>query len=191
MRTIPVITLLLVGLAVFGPARADEATGFYLGGSIGQSDFKDACEGLSSCDDSDTAWKAFAGYSFNQYFGVEGGYIDFGEVTGSDAGVTGSVEGTGITAHAVGSIPIWNGLSLIGRIGAVFWDAEASLTSGATTLEASDDGISLAVGAGVQWMFGRNFGLRAEYELFDGIGDDSTTGESDIHVISAGIVFKF
>jgi hypothetical protein len=35
MRTIPVITLLLVGLAVFGPARADEATGFYLGGSIG------------------------------------------------------------------------------------------------------------------------------------------------------------
>jgi hypothetical protein len=40
-------------------------------------------------------------------------------------------------------------------------------------------------------MFGRNFGLRAEYELFDGIGDDSTTGESDIHVISAGIVFKF
>jgi OOP family OmpA-OmpF porin len=183
--------LLVGGLVLAGPARADEATGFYLGGSIGQSEIKDACEGLTDCDDSDTAWKAFAGYSFNQYFAVEGGYIDFGEASGTDAGITGSAEAWGVTAHAVGSIPIFQGFSLIGRIGAVYWDAEASATSGGTTLTESDDGISLAYGAGVQWMFGRNFGLRAEYEVFDGIGDDSTTGESDIHVISAGIVFKF
>ena len=191
MRAIPLVTLLLAGLVLSGPARADDATGFYLGGSFGQSDFKDACEGLNNCDDSDTAWKAFAGYSFNQYFGVEGGYIDFGEASVNDVSLTASAEAWGITAHAVGSIPIWQGLSLIGRLGAVFWDSEVSGTIGGIPAEASDDGISLAAGVGVQWMFGRNFGLRAEYELFDGIGDDSTTGETDIYVLSAGIVFKF
>jgi OOP family OmpA-OmpF porin len=181
------------------PAFAQDDAGFYVGGGIGQSELKDACDGdgltVTDCDDTDTAWKLFAGYSFNKYFAVEGGYIDFGEasLTGTELGIpfSATAEAWGITAHAVGALPIWEGFSIIGRAGAVFWNVDTEVSALGLTASEDDDGISLAVGAGVQWMFGRNFGIRAEYEFFDGIGDDETTGESDIQVLSLSVLFKF
>lgn len=195
MRTISSAMLLVAGLVLSGPLFADEATGLYFGGGAGQSEVKDLCEGATTCDDTDTAMKLFAGYSFNRFLAVEGGYVDFGE--GSASGValgvpfSATAEAWGITAHAVGSIPIWKGLSLIGRVGAVFWNVDVSATVDGVPLEADDDGVSLAAGAGVQWMFGRNFGVRAEYEFFDAVGESDLTEESDIQVISVSALFKF
>ncbi|HEU5282508.1 MAG TPA: outer membrane beta-barrel protein, partial [Burkholderiales bacterium] len=85
MRTTLGTMLIVAGLLLTAgpaPAFAQDEAGFYVGGGIGQSELKDACDGdgltVTDCDDTDTAWKLFAGYWFNKYFAVEGGYIDFG-----------------------------------------------------------------------------------------------------------------
>lgn len=55
------------------------------GGSIGQSDVDDEItNGLitsGSVDGKDIAFKIFGGYMFNRNFGVEGAYVDLGEVS--------------------------------------------------------------------------------------------------------------
>ena len=69
-----------------GTAGAQDE-GFYLGGSLGQSRFKEWCDTggstiiLSSCKDTDTAWKLFGGYRFNRNLGLEASYFNWGEVT--------------------------------------------------------------------------------------------------------------
>lgn len=206
MRAIPLMTLLLVGLALSGPARADEATGFYLGGSVGQTDVRDldeACADVTAlggtvtdCDDKDTAFKVFAGYQFNQYFAAELGYADLGagNITFSGPGGTGNVEfgGNAIFLDAVAMFPVFQNFSILGRVGATRWDVDAEVSAGGLPIASeSDDGFGFSYGAGLQYMFGRNFGLRAEYQVFDNIGDEDTTGESDVHMYSIGIIFKF
>jgi hypothetical protein len=70
-----------------------EGGGFYVGASAGQSsaglssdDYRNDLQGVGinarnvSLDDSDTAWKAYAGYSFNEYFAVEAGYTNLGQM---------------------------------------------------------------------------------------------------------------
>src|SRR3546814_8288271 len=64
----------LVGAATFG-AQAAEEPGFYLGAGAGQS-FVDE----TGYDDEDTAFSAFGGYQFTQWFGLEAGYADLGEL---------------------------------------------------------------------------------------------------------------
>jgi len=60
-------------------------TGWYIGGSIGQSQLKfddgslqvaGATSQSISKDESDTAWKIFAGYRFGKYVAIEGGWTD-------------------------------------------------------------------------------------------------------------------
>src|SRR3546814_1380705 len=70
----------LVGAATFG-AQAAEEPGFYLGAGAGQS-FVDE----TGYDDEDTAFSAFGGYQFNQWFGLEAGYADLGELEPGVAG---------------------------------------------------------------------------------------------------------
>src|SRR5688572_1012302 len=68
----------------------------YIGGSFGQSEVKDGCEGLGgiSCDEKDTAWKLFGGFQLTPMFAVELGYADLGEISASAAGITASAETT-------------------------------------------------------------------------------------------------
>jgi hypothetical protein len=192
-------------LAFSGGAAAQNDAGFYIGGNVGTSTFKDLdeeCNEISDfgvtvdCDDSDTAFKAYAGYQFNKYFAAEIGYADLGKVepTGSAGGLTAgaTIEAKAFFVEAVGMLPLTHGLSILGRVGAARWDVDVQGTGAAAPLGSeSDDGIDLVYGAGLQWMFAKNFGLRAEYEVYDNVGDEETTGESTIHMYSLGVLFKF
>src|SRR5262245_33699288 len=67
-------------------------TGFYIGATIGQSDFSDVdCSG-ASCDTKDTAFRVLGGYQINRNFAAEVGYHDLGKLTVTDAGATGDVK---------------------------------------------------------------------------------------------------
>src|SRR3546814_15590840 len=70
----------LVGAATLG-AQAAAAPGFYLGAGAGQS-FVDE----TGYDDDDTAFSASGGYHFNQWFGLDPGYADLGELESGLAG---------------------------------------------------------------------------------------------------------
>jgi opacity protein-like surface antigen len=46
------------------------------------------------------------------------------------------------------------------------------------------------VGLGAQYNLSKSVGLRAEWERYFEVGDN-TTGEMDIDLISVGVVYKF
>src|SRR5688572_13545698 len=75
--------------------RGGPDSGFYVGGALGQAEFRDGCEGLpspSTCDAKDIAWRVLGGWQLNRYFAAEIAYTDFGEFTASAAGVDQTVE---------------------------------------------------------------------------------------------------
>ena len=177
-------------VAFTGPALAQDM-GFYAGLSIGQSSADVDCTGFASCDDSDSAWKIFGGYQFNRNLAAELGYTDLGEFTATGPGISAAVEATAFELSAVGTFPIADKFSIFGRIGMYMADTELSATVGGTSGSVSDDNTGLTFGIGVRYDFTRNLGVRAEWQKYSDVGGDDVGGESDVDVISIGVVWKF
>jgi OOP family OmpA-OmpF porin len=144
---------------------------------------------LGTVDATDTGYKIFGGYMFNRHFGIEGAYVNLGEVSYSGdffgSPVTGGkVEVSGFNVSALGALPINEQFSVFGKIGLLLWDAEASDTTGGVPFSAKEDGTDISFGIGVNFDFNRNLGVRAEWEVF-------TTDEADATLLSIGVVWKF
>lgn len=182
----------ILGLALIAPGLAS-AQGGYAGIGVGQSTMKDDSTALvgTSLDDSDTGWKLFGGYMFNPNAAVEFAYIDFGEFTGSGGGFTDNWEATGISISALGSWPLASEFSLLGKIGATRWDVDDRFTVGGAAFSPSETGTDLSFGIGVQYDFTRQVGARLEWERFNDVGDDNTTGQSDLDLLSASVAYMF
>src|SRR5689334_21072152 len=86
--------VLLLALASSPVLAREPALGFYIGGAVGQSNFRGdyaqqvqnayanssfTVNSASLTDDKDTAWKGYVGWRFHPYFAVEAGWLDFGE----------------------------------------------------------------------------------------------------------------
>jgi len=166
---------------------------WYAGGSFGQSKMKDASSQLvgTSFDDTDNAWKVYGGYQFHPNVGVEFGYIDFGKFTGSGSGLSDNWKANGITVSAVGTLPLANQFSLIGKLGLTRWNVDDHFSVGAASFSAKENGIDLSFGFGGQYAFTKQWVARVEFEEFKNVGKESTTGKSDIDVLSIGVVYKF
>ena len=157
----------------------------------------------SSMDDKDTGWKLFAGYQFNPYFAVEGGYVDLGEfsfsttVTAAPAGyTTGSLSGNvktknGFLVDAVGIWPATDKVSVFGKLGmySIKTELSASGPSGSLTESSTDSDLHWGIGAGYD--FNKNVGARLEWERFNDVGNKDKTGEANVDLLSVGIVYKF
>ena len=180
---------------VWNPANAQ----WYAGASLGQSKMKDASSQLvgTSFEDTDTAFKVYGGYQFHRNVGVEFGYINFGTFKGSGSAPTfGALsdnwKATGINVSAVGTWPLTNEFSLLGRVGLTRWSVDDNFS---TTLtgpgSAKENGIDPSLGFGAQYAFTRQLVGRVEYEVFTNVGVEATTGKSDIDVLSIGVVYKF
>ncbi|HZM33192.1 MAG TPA: outer membrane beta-barrel protein, partial [Burkholderiales bacterium] len=164
-------------------AQSMDMSAFYIGGSIGQSELKDACEGVASCDEKDTAWRFIAGYQINKNFAAEVGYTDLGEASAPGA----SAEASAWELVGLGFLPLGNHFSLYGKAGVYRGDVEASGLG--VSVEESNNG--LTYGAGVQWDFGKRLGLRAEWQRYADVGGDDVGGETDVDVMNIGVVFRF
>jgi len=190
--------VLILGLAVI-PTVA-QAENWYAGVSVGQSEADiGACDLDISCskDETDTGVKVFAGYQFNPNGAFEFGYVDLGKfkASGVDSffgNASIDWEASGFTATVVGTLPVNQNFALMGKLGIFFWDldihARASFFGSGSD---SDSGTDLTYGLGVKYDFTKTFGMRAEWERFQDVGDNSTTGQSDIDLFSVGVVFKF
>ena len=164
---------------------------WYVGGGAGQAEADDACDGVSNCDDTDTGWKLFGGYRFTQYVAIEAGYVDLGEYSGNSGGISASAEVTGVTAHVVGTLPLHERFSLIGRLGTIYADVDAKASGFGISVSEDDQSFAFAVGVGAEVNITDQFSLRAEYELFKDVGDDDSTGEDDVYLASISAVFRF
>lgn len=192
------------------PALAGD---FYVLGSVGRSSMKDnsksnadavlAAAGFrnisSSLDTTDTGYKLQLGYQYNPNFAVEAGYVDLGKekysatYTGGSASATAKAAGWNIAA--VGIVPLNDQFSLFGKLGLI--DAKVE-TSGTVSLGAASASANASAtkwkpnyGIGATYNFTKTVGMRAEYERFQKLGDSNTTGESNVDLLSLGVVVKF
>ena len=181
---------LVASSAVMAQGKAADM-GWYAGVSLGQSSASDACTGISgpgvSCDDKDTAFKIFGGYQVNRNFGVELGYTDLGKASASGGGVNASIESTAFELVGVGSFPINNQFSVYGKLG--FYHAETKLKSNIGVSD-SETNTDLTYGLGVQYNFTGNLGVRGEWQRYSSVGGGDI-GDSDVDVLSVGLVYKF
>jgi len=183
--------VLLAGMGLSSVPVLAQDTGFYLGGSIGQSQFDVDTGQLSalgatgiSTDDSDSGWKIFGGYQFNKTWGLEVGYVDFGKVgiKGTAGGpFTVNLDLTAFTVAGTGTVPLANAFSAFGKAGLYIWDSKAS--SSGTIVATGNDGTDLMLGAGVLYNLSKNVAIQGEIEYF--AGDDTVT------LFSIGLRFKF
>lgn len=193
-------TLAVASLHLPAAVWADEATGWYVGAGAGQSQAKQYCdpstgEVIVSCDDTGTAWRLLLGYQINRYLGVEGGYLNLGQFNSTTmvSGVT-ATDQTKIHAgylEGLAILPIGGRFSLYAKAGTAFWTFQTHDTlGGAGVPDQSQNGWSFMGGAGAQFFFTKNLAFRAEYEVMPKLGN-SETGELDVQVISASVLWKF
>lgn len=153
----------------------DNPSGPYLGAGWGQfdldlrnlNDVGTAASNIVKADDN--AWKLFAGWRMNPYFGFELAYIDFGAASGrfSGSGSDGNYELdiSGIAPYVIGTFPI-GGFELFGKVGYYFYDVNLSVDFDNTSqgLESSQSGSDFTFGGGVGYTFFERLHVRAEYE---------------------------
>jgi len=177
--------------------------GFYIGAGAGQSTLKGDLQPRNSTekleiDSDETSWKAFLGYQFVPWLGLEAGYVELGSTdedrTFANGGdIEGTIDVGGLEYYLVPSIPIGDHFEIFGKIGGFYGDISADgklrRTAGATREkfdESSDEESLLAYGGGVAWNFGRgHWTLRAEYLEYDADNVD------DLYNISGSLIYRF
>jgi len=197
---------------------ADQSN-FYVGGNFGQSVAKldnvtnSQNSGLTNSgfavtgndlNDTDTAFRAFVGYKFNDYFAVEGGYINFGKFsTSANTNPAGSanteLKASGISLDALGMLPLGEtGFSIFGRLGATRAELKETLSSSGavayvpgTNLNPTATKTVYDYGYGLQYDYNKLVAFRGEWQVYKKLGDQNSTGEVDMHFLSMGVLFKF
>jgi len=191
MKTIYVAAAMATALSLSTPASAgffDLTLAPYFGASVGQAE-TDGCILPATCDETDTAWKIFGGMEMNEYISVEVGYADLGTVDYSAP--TGSRETNGMIMHVLGTYSLNPSFTLIGKGGMNILNTEVNGANAGAGGNVGDTDVSWSLGLGAQYNFTKSVGLRMEWERYFEVGDQDETGDTDIDLISAGVVFKF
>ena len=175
---------LLVAVLVLGGCTMTAHAGLFLGGSVGDVSVKDS-DSTVDFSGSDTGYKAYGGFTFIKFFAVEASYVEFGSSEDEiSSGTDVTVDPTGWDAFAVGKLPIGKHFEIFGKLGFIMWDAEATY-SGAVNGSSDESGTDSCYGAGIAFVFGKHFAVRAEYESFEISDIDG------LDMMSVGAEFRF
>lgn len=176
MKKLIVAAVVLAGLV---PAARAE---FYIGASLTStaSDFEAAAENFES---DELGWKAYAGWDFAEYFGIEAGYRDLGNFSEGEGTASIDLDLEVIDAAARVRLPLSDIFQLYGKLGYanIAWDGEIDIENQIENFD--EDDWELFYGVGAQVNLGRNFAIRAEWEMYD-VSDDLST-------LSAGLAYRF
>jgi hypothetical protein len=205
MKRTPLAICAVAFCAVSAAAIAADPLGFYIGGSVGEADFRgtsDISGPTLIFDERHPGWKAFVGARPIPFLGFEVAYTDFGNAHAPGPPVifpayfNDSSRQSAVTAFGVGYLPLpIPFLELYGKLGVARLDTEVQETAqpfgcyflasycGPTTTTQNLRSTDFAYGAGVQAKFGE-FAVRAEYERINAIG-----GDPDL--LSVGMSLRF
>lgn len=194
------LVALLFSLTSAG-AMADEGNA-YGAFDIGQGKDGDFCTGVPatiSCSDSTTAYRLTLGYQVNNNIGIEGSYLPEAKITASGTylGANVTVDGTfsGYQLAAIGSVPLTESFSLLGKAGLAIIDAKTSATAtlgaASATLSQSNSNTNFAFGLGARFAINKQVALRVMYEDFGTIKSSSTDTGGKITFMSAGLQVGF
>ena len=213
LTTKPNLLAIAVLAALATPAARAQSNGWYAGGSVGRAgatiDDERIRGGLAGqglvttgIDDRehDTGYKLFGGYQFNRYFGVEGGYFDLGRFgytahTTPAGSLTGDIRVNGLNLDLVGTLPLGERLSLLGRVGVIAARTEGSFSAGGaarvpySSASTSERFTEAKWGVGVAYAFTDALSVRLEgerYRIKDSVGN-----RGDVDMVSVGLVYRF
>ena len=164
-----IIALLLAVVTMQSQAENN----WYIGGRASQAVVDDR-----GIDGDNTGAKIFGGYKFNDYFAIEGGYYDFGEIIDSGS----RLELNGVSLAAVGLVPVSSKVSLFGKVGIHDWDADSTGTI--STQLTTDSDTDTFYGVGLNYAINDRWSVRGEFERYE-------VEDLDINVGSVGVSFKF
>jgi OOP family OmpA-OmpF porin len=214
MKTRLTAIMTCIGAALLGtPGPALAQAGWYAGLSLGASDANMnadvvAVTGATATnfvtDQREPAVKVFAGYAFNRYFAVEGGFAWLGEFQATNqvlAPTTGALNADirviGLYIDAVGFLPVGESFAAFAKVGVLASETRTfRSTSGTVTpapgtnTNAVKDEPNLKYGLGVQYALTKTVTLRAEWERIVDVGD-SNTGEFDLNLFFGTLLFRF
>ncbi|MGV8991059.1 MAG: outer membrane beta-barrel protein [Thiobacillus sp.] len=192
MKTMHLMAAMVSALALSTSASAgffDLTLAPYVGVGVGKSQADITCPTSTSCDDKDTAYKLYGGLEVNEFMSMEFGYVDLGKSTYSGA-VSGKRDTRGMSVQLVGTYALSPKFTLLGKGGFGILHTEVDGTVVTSTSEADTD-LEWSLGLGAQYNFTKNVGMRVEWERYFNVGDATTTGEADVDLITAGVVYKF
>jgi opacity protein-like surface antigen len=93
------------------------------------------------------------------------------------------------------SAPLSDELALFLRGGLLAWtlkdSASASSNVSSGNQQQNVTGTSVTFGAGARYDFAEDVGLRIGFQRFKDFGDENKTGQSDVDVISASLIWRF
>lgn len=158
----------------------------YWGVNLGRADFKDGCgNGAYGCDNPDLGFSVYTGGLFNDWFGMELGYM----YTGKADRAGGDTQAQGVNLSLVARAPI-GGFNLFAKGGAIYAQTEVStgVLSDVPSGKRRDWGGIYGVGVGFD--FTPSSGVVLEWsrsELrFAGVG-----GRENVDMTSLGYVRRF
>jgi OmpA-OmpF porin, OOP family len=163
----------------------------------------------SDVDDSDTSFAGFFGYRFHPNVAAELAYVDLGELTYNstvlatsflfggvqEMDTTLAVSSKGPVASAFGIWPVSDVLELYGRAGIFVADTEYSATASiltiSETVSESHTSVDSVLGVGAALNLGNTWTFRLEYQRYVAVGDEDSTGETDIDLFQLGVMTRF
>ena len=204
--------LALAGLAVVCSTSviAQDAPGWYAGGSLGstRANFNnDAINNQfiannfainsTSTNNRSTGGKLFSGYQFTPNFALEGGYFDLGRFNYSGVTTGGTYNGDtrarGLNLDLVGTLPLSDRFSVLGRVGAAYAQTRDNFATGgfvpANTFNRSRNDTNVKFGVGLQYAITEALSLRAELERYR--INDPIRNRSNVDMASIGLVYRF
>jgi OOP family OmpA-OmpF porin len=155
---------------------------------------------LSKIDanESDVSWSLFGGYDFNQYVGVEVGYVDLGKTdfsaeseggpSWSPGKVSTEFEGNGATLTGRGRLPLSERWALFAKLGIFRWNTKETFRESYGTTVDENSGTDAVYGAGVEYDPGQKdkWVWRAEVARTE-VDDDG----DKVDTASAALVYNF
>lgn len=182
------------------PVTADASSGWYAGGSLGQSGQKLRTENINvpttgSQTTTDSGYKLFGGYQFDRNWAAELQYVDLGKYKYADqSGGTAVVKTSGFSASAVGSWPVTEKMSLLGKVGLAQQTFAVSIVTPSSEQSRRISGSTMLLGLGGEYEISKNLLLRTEYEYF-GVPTLFSAGNQKLklssNLLSVGFRYRF
>jgi len=183
----------LVTVALAAAAGAASAQALYIGGAGGVTRSNADCSGTVSCDNSDTGWKAYAGYHINPLWSVEVLGYDMGGTSGVVAlpGIgllNASLKTTGFGLATVINAPIGSVVDVLGRIGIGSNKLKVDASTGSLSGSDSETSTQFLWGVGLAFKLSPNVALRTE---IDGTSASYFGERFDSTLWSVGVSLRF
>jgi len=186
---------ILLGLSLAAPAFAQAKRGDglrmpyqgnfwgYAGLNLGRSSYDLNCGGFSCDQHGDTA-KIYAGGRFNDWLGLEVGWVDMGRA--DFAG--GHADAQGLNFSLLGGVPVGDNSSVFAKLGTTAGHTKLTGTA-AGAPSGTENGWGLSYGIGGQIGLSRNWAVRVDADRyrFKFAGDN----KRDVDTLTVGLQYSF